>query len=172
MKPTVAYTTTTHEEEEEEDASFSDDEDGEEQEAERDEDEDANPGAEPPAGRDTPVSTADLQPAIERHFNESTNANSGERSIRRRRRLHRLGGILQQYQKQHPRGRNGGGKKHITAAADSGATEFCEGYNIEQRSCNMFECTGEIKCPFSIFEPDVVWYLDGIDLLSARWVLE
>ncbi|KAL9698629.1 hypothetical protein quinque_002070 [Culex quinquefasciatus] len=142
VKPTVAFTTTTQEEDEEEDAFFSG-EDDEEQETERDEDEDANPGAEPPAGRDnTPVSTADLQPAIERHFNESTNANSGERSIRRRRRLHRLGGILQQYQNHHHSERNGGGKKHITAAAaDSGVAGFCEGYNIEQRSCNMFECT-------------------------------
>ncbi|EDS31517.1 conserved hypothetical protein [Culex quinquefasciatus] len=145
VKPTVAFTTTTQEEDEEEDAFFSG-EDDEEQETERDEDEDANPGAEPPAGRDnTPVSTADLQPAIERHFNESTNANSGERSIRRRRRLHRLGGILQQYQNHHHSERNGGGKKHITAAAaDSGVAGFCEGYNIEQRSCNMFECTGSL----------------------------
>ncbi|XP_058821650.1 uncharacterized protein LOC131683576 [Topomyia yanbarensis] len=97
---------------------------------------------------DTSTSTTELHSAIERRFNESTNANSSKRSIQRHPQMNRrLRGIFLQRANQH----NGTsfldqtmdkaeGKRHITATADSG----CEGYNIEQRNCNMFECAGSV----------------------------
>ncbi|XP_055540502.1 uncharacterized protein LOC129727084 isoform X2 [Wyeomyia smithii] len=106
----------------------------------------------------TSTSTTDLHSAIERRFNESTNANSGERNIQNptaafSSRQNR--GIFLQRTNQHNESRVPGdfqpfgflpapsinGESRIsTAATDSD----CEGYNIEQRNCNMFECTGAI----------------------------
>lgn len=103
---------------------------------------------------DTSTSTADLHAAIERRFNESTNANSGERSILRQHPASgsRFRGIFLQRGNQHNGSlpgtptffgkstKNVNDKEHATTTADPA----CEGYNIEQRNCNMFECTGEI----------------------------
>lgn len=110
---------------------------------------------------DTSTSTTDLHAAIERRFNESTNANSGERSILKQHLAssRRFRGIFLQRENQHNGNipgtpiffgvppttvgkstKNPDGKEHATTTADPA----CEGYNIEQRNCNMFECTGEI----------------------------
>lgn len=120
-------------------------------------------GAEPQqhANGDTPSSTTDPYAAIERRFNESTNANSGKRSIRKQQHLAsggRFRGVFLQRKNQHNRSipgtpiffglpptvnlptKNASGKEHATTTAEPA----CEGYNIEQRNCNMFECTGSI----------------------------
>lgn len=107
---------------------------------------------------DTSTSTTDLHAAIERRFNESTNANSSERSIQEQHPAssRHFREIFPQRENQHNGNKPGTpvfsfsrssrrkarDKKHTTVTADP----LCEGYNIEQRNCNMFECTGETKC--------------------------
>ena len=36
-------------------------------------------------------------------------------------------------------------KKHHKKSTKSFSTMFCEGYNIEQRNCNTFECSGKYE---------------------------
>ncbi|XP_058453422.1 probable serine/threonine-protein kinase clkA [Malaya genurostris] len=105
--------------------------------------------AEPRGTReDTSTSTTELQFAIESRFNESTNANSSKRSIQRHPQMsQRLRRVFLQRENQHNDSlfleqsqSKAEGSRHISATADSG----CEGYNIEQRNCNMFECAGSV----------------------------
>nr|XP_019526880.2 uncharacterized protein LOC109398885 [Aedes albopictus]XP_029718825.1 uncharacterized protein LOC109398885 [Aedes albopictus] len=118
-----------------------------------------NNGEEPQeTNEDTSTSTTDLHVAIERRFNESTNANSSERSIQEQhpasgrqfreiflQREHEYNGskpgtpVFSVNRAARKKARD---KMHTTVTADP---SLCEGYNIEQRNCNMFECTGTVN---------------------------
>ncbi|XP_062553847.1 uncharacterized protein LOC134219161 [Armigeres subalbatus] len=141
VEPTVAFADDDYHEQENNAVGDNDDGGGEGTSAEPQE-----------TNEDTSTSTTDPHAAIERRFNESTNANSSEKSIHL---AHgrRIREIFLQREKQHNGSKPGTpifslnrstkktlDKKHTTATTDP----LCEGYNIEQRNCNMFECSGSI----------------------------
>ncbi|XP_055641920.1 uncharacterized protein LOC129778824 isoform X2 [Toxorhynchites rutilus septentrionalis] len=130
---------------------------------------DSGPAA---AGEDTSTSTTGLLHfAIERRFNESTNANSDEKSIQQHPTLRRrLREVFMQREIQHNADESTVASPPLSQANNPQATRTtddkesiiptadadCEGYNIEQRNCNMFQCEGALDFLSSKYDSQLV----------------